>query len=132
MEMYLNKIKLTGLVLGQLPPKENCPPPPFRKLTLTQTKTQTPTGGQFSSEAIARITKEVTCKYTKYADRFSRQGGFPAWAMSNRSFQNFGKLYVRYLCHLFSNKVAVVQSLIYNNVYIRIPMMIPKCRCQDF
>ena len=27
MEMYLNKIKLTGLVLGQLPPKENCPPP---------------------------------------------------------------------------------------------------------
>ena len=112
MEMYLNKIKLTGLVLGQSPPKENCPPPP--------------------SEAIARITKEVTCKYTKHADRFSRQGGFPAWAMSNRSFQNFGKLYVRYLCHLFSDKVAVVQSLIYNNVYIRIPMMIPKCRCQDF
>ena len=31
MEMYLNKIKLTGLVLGQLPPKENCPPLPIPK-----------------------------------------------------------------------------------------------------
>ena len=31
MEMYLNKIKLTGLVLGQSPPKENCPPPPIPK-----------------------------------------------------------------------------------------------------
>ena len=32
MEMYVNKIQLTGPVLGQLSPEENCPPlPPIPK-----------------------------------------------------------------------------------------------------
>ena len=52
--------------------------------------------------------------------------------LQNRYFQNLGKLSVRHHFDFFSDKVPGVQSVGCNNVYIRMPMPIPKYGHQDF